>query len=152
MGRLGHMRSLVSCLMIVMTMRLGHYFSFIYLSPFSFPIYCTMDTLPSLLIMPCGLCPSPLLSITHLTLTFTVSPTRASVPADVHLSCPSCYDFSPLRHTSTIFTIGPRPDPLSLSSHPSLRSWSFCHVTFPSTPTVCCLHLPTWLPHPYLRL
>ena len=53
----------------VMTVRLGHYFSFIYLSPFSFPIYCTMDTLPSLLVMPCGLCPSPLLSITHLTLT-----------------------------------------------------------------------------------
>ena len=74
---------------VVMTMRLEHYFSFIYLSPFSFPIYCTMDTLPSLLVMPCGLCPSPLLSITHLTLTLTVPPTHASVPADVHLSCPS---------------------------------------------------------------
>ena len=72
-----------------MTMRLGHYFSFIYLPPPLLPYYGTMDTLPSLLVMPCGLCTFPPLSITHLTLTLTVPPTRASVPADVHLSCPS---------------------------------------------------------------
>ena len=98
-------------LFTVMTMHLGHYFSFTYPSPFSFPIYCTMDTLPSLLVMPCELCPSPLLSITHLTLTLTVLPTRASVPADVHLSCPSNTRLSSLLPYVSLHCLCTLPDP-----------------------------------------
>ena len=93
----------------VMTVRLRHYFSFIYLSPF--PIYCTMDTLPSLLVMPCGLCSSPLLSITHLTLTLTIPPTRASVPTDVHLSCPSNARLASLLPYVSLHHLCTLPDP-----------------------------------------
>ena len=97
-----------------MTMRLGHYFSFIYLSPS--PIYCTMDTLPSLLVTVLSwtylLIPrrgqdalrtvrlSPL-SITHPTLTPAVPLMRASVPADVHPLCPLyAHISSPLPYVS----------------------------------------------------
>ena len=85
----------------VMTVRLGLLFSF-HLFPFpSFPIYghppfapCNSLELDSLsdtkartrCLADCAL---PPLSITCLTLTLTVLPTCASVPADMHPSCPS---------------------------------------------------------------
>ena len=83
----------------VMTVHLGLLFSFIYPLPTVLRTPTPSTSCNSLeLDLPSDTkartrcladCALPLLSITCLTLTLTVLPTCASVPADVHLSCPS---------------------------------------------------------------
>ena len=61
-------------------------------------------------------CAPPPLSITCLTLAFTVLPMRASVPADVHPLCPLCArTSSPLPYVS-LHLLCTLPDPLNMCS------------------------------------
>ena len=64
-------------------------------------------------------CALPLLSITCLTLALTVPPTRASVPADVHPSCPSYAHPSSLLPYVSLHRLCTLPDPLTcVTPHP----------------------------------
>ena len=111
----------------VMTVRLELLFSFhLFPLPPPFLYCCTMDTLPLLLVMAlswtyslitktgtrCLVDCAPLpLSITCLTLALTVLPTRASVPADVHLSRPSDARLSSLLPYVSLHRLCTLPDP-----------------------------------------
>ena len=101
----------------------------LFLSPtFPLPSYYTMDTLPPLLVIALSwtyllisrLGQDALRTVhclpyllTCLTLAPTVLPTRASVPADVHLLCPLCARISsPLPYVS-LHLLCTLPDPLT---------------------------------------
>ena len=95
----------------------------------SFPPYCTRNTLPSLLVTVLSwtyspiprlgqdalrtVHPPPPLSITCLTLTLTVLPTCASVPADVHPLCPSYVHLSSWLPYVSLHLLCTLPDPLT---------------------------------------